>query len=119
MSKKPTDAPTEELIKKQAERLLTLPANPGNSTEIARAIARHCKTGYHVKSVVQYLLDNEQFFPTPSAVRDAAEMLPSEQPPKYREANPLCGECSGTGFIHCVRGGYEGAAVCCCRKVGV
>lgn len=115
MSKRPTD----DLIKKQANRLLTLPANPGDSTEIARAIARHCKTEYHVRTVVQYLLDNQQFFPTPSAIRDAAEMLPSEQPPKYQPANPTCGSCSGTGFVHAIRGGYEGSDVCDCRKVNV
>jgi hypothetical protein len=108
--------PTDEMIKKQADRLLTLPANPGDSTEVARAIKRHCKTEYHVKSVVQYLLDEQQFYPTPSAIRSAADMLPSVQPPKYKPAEEDCALCDGTGFVYVLKDGYDCADTCECRK---
>lgn len=114
MSTRPTDA----LIKTEADRLLALPANPGDSTELARALKRHATTAYHVKAIVQHLLDVKQFYPTPSAVKDAAEICLAEAPPKYRPTDPQCPKCAGTGFKHAMQGGYSCVTVCDCRLIG-
>lgn len=112
MSKRPTDA----VIKREADRLLTLPGNPGDSIELARALKRHAKTEYHVRSIVQHLLDNQQFYPTPSAIRETAEICLVEPPPKYKAPESDCSTCGGTGFRHVVVRGIEYSGVCECRK---
>jgi hypothetical protein len=128
MSKPSTtvDPVTDAVISTEARRLLTLPANPGDSTEIARAIKRHAKTNYHVRAIVQHLLDNSEFFPTPSAVVNAAEIALTEAPPKFRPADPNCDKCGGTGRVAArikATGGpfpgvpYDGVAHCECRLV--
>ena len=121
MSKQPTDA----VIKREADRLLKLPANPGDSTELARAIKRHAKTEYHVRAIVQHLLDHSEFCPTPAAIANAAEIALTEPPPKYKPADPACEKCGGSGRIVVRKyiakgpypGEYEGVADCECRLV--
>jgi hypothetical protein len=125
MSKQPTDRPTDAMIMAEAKRLLVLPNNPGDATELARAIKRHAKTGYHVRAIVQHLLDNSEFCPTPSAIANAAEIAETQPPPKYRPADPDCPRCGGTGRVHEKRvvttgpypGVYEGVGDCECRLV--
>jgi hypothetical protein len=123
MSKPSTtvDHATDEVIGREAKRLLTLPANPGDSTEIARAIKRHAKTSYHVRAIVQHLLDNSEFYPTPSAVANAAEIALTEAPPKFKPADPACEKCDGTGRVFgrkLIDGvPYDGVAHCECRRV--
>lgn len=121
MLKQPTDA----AIKREADRLLTLPANPGNSVELARALKRHGRSEYHIRGIVQLLLDNQQFYPTPSAVKDAADVVPTEPPPKYKPVDPDCPLCGGAGVVIVRRhittgpypGWYEGVGDCECRMV--
>jgi hypothetical protein len=114
----PLTKPSDSLIMQQANRLLILPNNPGTATELVIALKRHGKTTYHIKGIVNYLLDNQQFFPTPSAVRAAAEICLSEPPPQYCQTDPKCSVCAGTGFSIIAKGEYSGADVCVCRKKG-
>jgi hypothetical protein len=108
---------SEEIVKQQARRLEVLPNNPGTAVETVIALKRHCKSDYHVKATVQYLLDTQTFYPTPSAIRDAADMMPQQAPAKYRPINPNCSACSGSGYVVKLdeRTRRTGAAVCSCR----
>jgi hypothetical protein len=110
--------PTEELIKQQSRRLLTLPNRPEDSSEIAIALRRWAKTEYHVRTIVQYLLDTCTFFPAPSAIRDAADMCLAEPPPKFRPPNPKCSVCGGDGHSVVEKDGVSAAAICDCRIIG-
>jgi hypothetical protein len=114
MSKEPTD----RFIKREADRLLTLPAAPADSTELARALKRHGRTEYHVTAIVQHLLDCAQFCPAPAAIREAAEASLDAPPPKFRAVNPECPACHGRGWVVSYVGQYSGAKVCECRETG-
>jgi hypothetical protein len=92
---------------------------PADATEIMKALARWSKSDYHVKAIVQYLLDTHHFFPTPSMIRDAADQCPSQPPPKYRPVNPDCADCNGSGFVLVPMEGRQPAAgMCLCRVIG-
>jgi len=114
---------TEQTAKKHAARLRALPMSgddddaTGRRREVGQALIRAAADDDHVGRIVEALLRKCRWYPTPSEVWEAADVI---EPQGLAEAVKApasgCAACGGTGFRIVVMRGVEAAEVCGCRR---